>query len=151
MPLSRRTFLKNSALVSTGIGITAEITIPSESLFIDKPYNMLFAPHFGMFENHAGKDLLDQIKYMHDRGFRAIEDNGMMGRTPEMQEKIGSLLGKLGMKMGVFVVAFDNWPLQSSMTTGKMSGNKIYPYMQRCCRCGKTDRSYFHDSRTRQL
>ncbi|MBK8053248.1 MAG: TIM barrel protein [Saprospiraceae bacterium] len=119
MPLSRRTFLKNSALVSTGIGITAEITIPSESLFIDKPYNMLFAPHFGMFENHAGKDLLDQIKYMHDRGFRAIEDNGMMGRTPEMQEKIGSLLGKLGMKMGVFVVAFDNWPLQSSMTTGK--------------------------------
>ena len=119
MPLSRRTFLKNSALVSTGIGLAAEITHSSESLFNDNPYNMLFAPHFGMFENHAGRDLLDQIKFMHERGFRAIEDNGMMGRTPEMQEKIGSLLGKLGMKMGVFVVAFDNWPLQSSMTTGK--------------------------------
>src|SRR5690606_37621728 len=36
--------------------------------------------------------------------FRALEDNGMMGRTPEMQEKIGKKLSDLGMEMGVFVL-----------------------------------------------
>jgi hydroxypyruvate isomerase len=48
--------------------------------------------------------LLDQITFMHEMGFRSLEDNGMMGRTPEMQEKIGNHLSKLGMAMGVFVL-----------------------------------------------
>jgi len=63
-----------------------------------------YAPHEGMFTNSVGKDFIDQIKYMHDLGFRSIEDNGMTGRTPEMQAKIGETLAKLGMRMGVFVV-----------------------------------------------
>jgi hydroxypyruvate isomerase len=57
-----------------------------------------------MFDESAGKDLLDQLSFMADMGFRAIEDNGMMKRTPEMQEKIGKQMAKLGMEMGVFVV-----------------------------------------------
>jgi hydroxypyruvate isomerase len=57
-----------------------------------------------MFKNNGGADFLDQIKYAYDRGFRSIEDNGMMGRTPEMQKKIGDTLAKLGMTMGVFVL-----------------------------------------------
>lgn len=69
-----------------------------------QPFRMKFAPHFGMFENHAGKDLLDQLSFMADMGFRALEDNGMMKRTPAEQEKIGKQLAKLGMEMGVFVV-----------------------------------------------
>src|SRR5690242_4800699 len=52
----------------------------------------------------ANKDFNDQIKFAYDQGFRSIEDNGMMGRTPEMQKKIGDTLAKLGMSMGVFVV-----------------------------------------------
>ena len=44
-----------------------------------------------MFANHAGKDFLDQISFAFDKGFRSIEDNGMMGRTPEMQKKIADL------------------------------------------------------------
>jgi hydroxypyruvate isomerase len=67
-------------------------------------FTLNYAPHFGMFENHAGKDLLDQLSFMADQGFRALEDNRMMTRTPEMQEQIGKQLDKLGMKMGVFVV-----------------------------------------------
>jgi hydroxypyruvate isomerase len=31
-----------------------------------------------MFKNNGGEDFLDQIKWAHDQGFRAIEDNGMM-------------------------------------------------------------------------
>jgi hydroxypyruvate isomerase len=54
------------------------------------------------FANHAGKNFLDQIQYMYDQGFRSIEDNGYLGRPIEEQKKIGDLLAKLGMRMGVF-------------------------------------------------
>ena len=57
-----------------------------------------------MFKNSAGNDFIDQIKFAHSMGFRAIEDNGMMERPPEMQKKIGDTLAKLGMTMGVFVI-----------------------------------------------
>ena len=69
-----------------------------------KTFTLNYAPHFGMFENHAGKDLLDQLSFMADQGFRSLEDNRMMSRTPEVQEQIGKQLDKLGMTMGVFVV-----------------------------------------------
>jgi hydroxypyruvate isomerase len=84
-----------------------------------KPFQCNYGIHDGMFKNHAGADFIDQIKFAHGIGFRAIEDNGMMNRTPEMQKKIGDTLAQLGMSMGVFVNVFDNWPLQISMTAGK--------------------------------
>ena len=39
-------------------------------------------------EHSAGPDLLDQLRFMADAGFTALEDNGMMQRTPEVQEQI---------------------------------------------------------------
>src|SRR5690606_14122423 len=63
-----------------------------------------YAPHQGMFAASAGKNFLDEIQYMYDLGFRSIEDNGMTGRPVEEQKKVGELLAKLGMRMGVFVV-----------------------------------------------
>lgn len=81
-------------------------------------FKLKYAPHFGMFENHAGKDLTDQLRFMADMGFTALEDNGMMARSPEVQEQIGSELSRLGMEMGVFVIdGGDNW--KTSLTTGK--------------------------------
>ncbi len=81
-------------------------------------FKLNYAPHDGMFENHAGKDFTDQIRFMYDQGFRGIEDNGMLRRSKADQEKIGALLAKLGMTMGVFVVdGGDNW--KTSLTTGK--------------------------------
>lgn len=82
------------------------------------PFKLKYAPHFGMFQNSAGKDEIDQLKFMHEVGFRAMEDNGMMGKSPELQSKIGETMAKLGMSMGVFVVSFDNWPPKSTLTTG---------------------------------
>lgn len=67
-------------------------------------FKIKYAPHFGMFKNSAGEDLIDQLKFMADVGFTALEDNGMMGRTPEIQTKIGETMAKLNMAMGVFVV-----------------------------------------------
>jgi hydroxypyruvate isomerase len=64
---------------------------------------MRFGPHPGMFRHHAGDNVLAQIRFAHDQGFTAWEQNGMPGQTPAMQEKIGKLLSDLKMKMGVFV------------------------------------------------
>lgn len=104
--MKRSEFIKNSFLL--GLSVTAGKSVwASEVLNTqkpEKPFNLNYAPHAGMFTNHAGNDILDQIKFMHDQGFLSLEDNGMMKRTPELQEKIGNLLEKLGMTMGVFVV-----------------------------------------------
>ena len=83
-----------------------------------KPFHCNYGIHDGMLKNLGGADFIDQIKFAYSVGFRAIEDNGMMNRTPEMQKKIGDTLAKLGMTMGVFVNVFDNWPLQTSLTSG---------------------------------
>jgi len=69
-------------------------------------FRLKYAPHLGMFQNHAGKDPLDQIQFMADHGFTAMEDNGMMKRPRELQEKIAAKMSRLGMTMGVFVAGF---------------------------------------------
>jgi len=66
-------------------------------------FNLNYAPHFGMFRHSAGEDLIDQLKFMADQGFTAMEDNGLPGRPAQDQERIGQALKDLGMTMGVFV------------------------------------------------
>lgn len=66
-------------------------------------FRMKFAPHVGMFDNLGSKDPIEQIKFMADQGFTAIEDNYLKRREPSLQNKIGETLKKLNMEMGVFV------------------------------------------------
>jgi hydroxypyruvate isomerase len=123
--MERRKFLQNgalagiSALTLGGISNTAQAAGSNNNQDVKgKPFNLNYGPHDGMFKNSAGSDFLDQIKYMYDQGFRSIEDNGMLGRTPAEQSKIGDLLAKLGMQMGVFVVdTGNNW--KTSLASGK--------------------------------
>ena len=68
------------------------------------PFSLDYAPHFGMFRNSAGADVVDQLRWMHEQGFRSLEDNGMRGRPVAEQERIGTELSRLGMRMGVFVL-----------------------------------------------
>jgi hydroxypyruvate isomerase len=71
-----------------------------------------------MFKNSAGEDPIDQLHFMADNGFMAMEDNSLMKRPVEMQQKIGDTLAKRGMTMGVFVIdGGDNWKV--SLATGK--------------------------------
>lgn len=72
-----------------------------------RPFKLDYAPHFGMFAQHAGPDLLDQLRFMHDQGFRSLEDNGMKARPVELQERIATEMERLGMRMGVFVATAD--------------------------------------------
>jgi hydroxypyruvate isomerase len=71
------------------------------------PFRLKYAPHFGMFEAHAGKDLVDQLKFAADQGFTAWEDNGMPGRSVADQERVAKEMQRLGMTMGVFVAMGD--------------------------------------------
>ena len=66
-------------------------------------FGLDYAPHFGMFRHHAGEDLVDQLRFMHDEGFRSLEDNNLPRRDVAVQERIGAELDRLGMRMGVFV------------------------------------------------
>ena len=69
-----------------------------------RPFGLDYAPHFGMFRNHASS-LADQVKFMADQGFRSLEDNGMGSRTPEAQDEIRAEMDKHDMRMGVFVAS----------------------------------------------
>lgn len=88
-------------------------------------FKLHYAPHIGMFENSAGKDPIDQIKFMADQGFTAMEDNGMMGRDPALQEKMGAEMARLGMKMGVFVLD-KGGNGQNSLAAGKQEFVDIF-------------------------
>ncbi len=120
--MQRRNFVANSLLAGSafmGLGWRTKNTFSLPTASAGEPFKRNYAIHDGMFKNMAGENFIDQIRYAHSMGFRSIEDNGMMDRTPEMQQKIGDTLAELGMQMGVFVIQFDKWPLQTSLTSGK--------------------------------
>jgi hydroxypyruvate isomerase len=114
----RRSFLKSGlGLAALGLGSSPSL-FGRETTIEKNNFKLLYAPHFGMFKNHAGENHIDQLNFMNEVGFRALEDNGMMGRTVDLQKRIGETLGKHNMKMGVFVISFDDWPPKSTLSTG---------------------------------
>ena len=71
------------------------------------PFRLKYAPGIGMFREHAGSDPVDHIKFCHDMGFRAMFDNGLMGRPVEDQTRIANEINRLGMVLGPFVLYAD--------------------------------------------
>jgi hydroxypyruvate isomerase len=123
--MERRNFLKKNIFSGAALAVGsvpfiggASATTVMHDVLDSKPFTADYAVHDGMFASHAGPNFIEQIRFAHSVGFRSIEDNGMMSRTPAMQQKIGDTLSNLGMRMGVFVIAYDNWPLQISLTSG---------------------------------
>jgi hydroxypyruvate isomerase len=118
--MDRRKFVRNGLIGGVSIATAAEAFARSGNTpNADASFHLNYGFHDGMFKNNGGADFLDQIKFGYDRGFRSIEDNGMMGRPVEQQKKIGDLLAKLNMTMGVFVITSDNWHWKTSLATGK--------------------------------
>ncbi len=72
-------------------------------------FKLAYAPHFGMFRQHAGGDLVAQLEFMAAEGFTAFEDNGMGGRPVAEQERIARALERLRLRMGVFVAHTIGW------------------------------------------
>ena len=119
--MKRRSFIKSSFAASAALasgGLVHASSSPNQAAKSEKNnFKLKYAPHFGMFKHNAGDDLLDQIQFMADAGFTAMEDNGMKGREVSMQEKIASKMVNLGMEMGVFVAHTVYWN-EPSLTSG---------------------------------
>jgi len=109
--------MKRRQFIKTGL-ITSSLPLAGSLLWANSmnqktkkgdPFNLLYAPHFGMFTHHSGKDLIDQIQFMYDQGFRSLEDNGMKDRPLSDQERIAKKMNQLDMTMGVFVAHKIYW------------------------------------------
>ncbi len=133
--MQRREFLRHTVTASLagaagalGHGSAAASPVATPAARVQarpSPFKLKYAPHFGMFKESAGEDLLDQIRFMADQGFTAFEDNGMMGRPVEVQQQIGDLLEKLGMTMGVFVIQTGG-NNSDRFTTGKPENRDLF-------------------------
>ncbi len=117
--MNRRTFTK-SALATAGLGSLPGLSVHGGvgEAAKGEPFRMKFGPHAGHFRHHAGEDVLDQIRYAHEVGFRAWEDNRMLSREKSEQEAMARLLAKLDMEFGVFVAYGD-------FKNPTLSGNRL--------------------------
>ncbi len=110
--MKRRDFIWGAAAVTAATAVPAmgmAQTQKASQATTKKGFNLKYAPHFGMFKNTAGKDLMDQLQFVADKGFTALEDNGMKGKDIPTQEKIAAKMANLGLEMGVFVANTIYW------------------------------------------
>jgi hydroxypyruvate isomerase len=107
--MNRRDFVATTLATAglTSLPLAASAIAQESSPTEIKPFKLKYAPSLGMFRNHAGNDPIDNIKFCYDQGFRAIFENGMMGKSPEEQEKIAKTLADLKMDLGPFVLYAD--------------------------------------------
>ena len=106
--MKRRNFIQNSTLTAASL-MAVNPLFSNNNSNPNHVYNLNYAPHFGMFKNHAGSDIFNQLEFIKDQGFKAFEDNGMKNRDAKTQEKIGNFLSNNNMKMGVFVAHKIYW------------------------------------------
>jgi hydroxypyruvate isomerase len=118
MQPSRRELLSMAVAAAFPFKIAMEEITAYGAATRGEKFKQKYAPHFGMFQNHAGSDLVDQLKFAADEGFTAWEDNTMHRRSLADQERCAKAMTDLGMTMGVFVVNLDSaW--QPTLATGQ--------------------------------
>jgi hydroxypyruvate isomerase len=106
---SRRSFVKATAAAAAGVGLGATAAVSQQGSRGTRAFRLSYAPHFGMFKEHAGDDLVAQLEFMRAEGFTALEDNDMKRRSVADQERIAAAMQRLGMRMGVFVAHEIAW------------------------------------------
>ena len=116
----RRHFLNNFSLGTSSLmipNLAKEFISPNQSSY---KFNLKYAPHFGMFKNSAGDNLIDQLNYIADQGFTAFEDNNLKKRTIDTQNKMSKTMQKRGIEMGVFVAHTIHWK-EPNLASGDIS------------------------------
>ncbi|RPH90063.1 MAG: xylose isomerase [Calditrichaeota bacterium] len=114
--MNRRAFFKAAGVAAGAAAVTSPRILAQDNPK-NQPFKLKYAPHFGMFKHHAGDDLIDQLSFIAEVGFRAFEDNGMKDRSAGVQEKIAAAMTRLGLQMGVFVAHKIYWD-KPSLTSG---------------------------------
>jgi len=105
--MNRRSFIAGSVAAATGLTSVFPASKASDSESQGKPFKLKYAPDINQFRHHAGDNPVNRIKFMHDQGFRAIFDNGLMGKSASDQERIANALQERNMDLGPFVVYAD--------------------------------------------
>jgi hydroxypyruvate isomerase len=108
-PVDRRDFVKASAMAGAAVaaGVSPALGAAQSPA---RAFKLAYAPHFGMFRQHAGEQgLVAELEFMAAEGFTALEDNGLKGRSVADQELVGKTLERLKMRMGVFVAHTISW------------------------------------------
>lgn len=115
--MNRRNFLAKTAAASA----LSAIPFSSRAFFKSKAasFKLNYAPHFGMFKNSAPGGMLNELDFMAEQGFTALEDNNMKSRTVETQEQIAAKMARHGMSMGVFVAHTIYWS-EPNLTSGDL-------------------------------
>ena len=111
---------RHQFLSLAGLGLAGLVSAKGTAQTGEKPQNSFtlnYAPHFGMFREHAGADPVDQIRFMAEHGFASLEDNGMKGRPVETQRRIAAEMKRHNMQMGVFVAHTIGWD-RANLTSG---------------------------------
>ncbi len=111
--MSRRNFLGTGAAAACGLVAGASSAKaqaqagPPEGAGAVAPapaagtkFKLKYAPTFGMFEAHAGKDPLAQLRFMAGAGFSALLDGGFLGKPQELQDTLAREMERLGITLG---------------------------------------------------
>jgi len=121
---TRRSFI--SSTVAAGAALfTAPALLAAKSRApllsdVDKPFRLAYAPSIGMFRELCGSDdLLDNIQFIADKGFRAIFDNSLPEHTIGEQERIASRIQRMGLMMGPWVLYADFSKTSFVLPTGR--------------------------------
>ena len=124
--MHRREFMKGTAaaaalaMVPDALARASTTASSVSSGSAPQPFKLRYAFDAGQFSNHAPGGVVDELKFAHDQGFTAMEDNRMKGRPVAEQEAIAKEMQRLGMTMGIFVNnGTTGFKPGGSLTTGK--------------------------------
>ena len=127
--MDRRKFIQKGALTGSFFGLGG-LSLNAIGNTVDYAFakadtathhfNLNYAPHIGMFKEHAGEDPIAQLEFMASQGFTAFEDNEMRNRPVSQQEAIAKTMLKHEMIMGVFVAHKIYWT-EPNLTSGKQA------------------------------
>mgnify|MGYP005988724527 CR=1 FL=1 len=118
--MNRRKFNQLTGIAGLGMFSGASAWANEATSLKKTSFNLKYAPHLGMFVNHAGKDPIDQLNFMADQGFTAFEDNDMRNREVSLQQKMAQTMERRGLQMGVFVAHKIYWN-KPNLTSGDLA------------------------------
>lgn len=131
--ISRRGFIASAAAAAVAVTTPGAKLRAAET---SKKFKLKYAPSLGMFRQHAGRDPIDNIKFMADEGFSAMFDNGMPERPTDQQENIAKEMSRLNMTLGPFVLYAD-FGVKSFVRRDKATRQMLVDKMKEGVECAK--------------
>ncbi|MEE9367455.1 MAG: hypothetical protein V3V05_01185 [Pontiella sp.] len=111
--MNRRTFTATSTTLAVTTGLVRSASAQTAS-----PFKLNYAPGFRHFKNSAGTNPLDQIKFMHDNGFRAIQNRTREALSDHALQFTATITDVRMKSAGVYQVSF------KELNDGRLNKNK---------------------------